>query len=500
MAIPKNMEDFRLLSYHHRSKSIQFELAHQTSRAAVSVIIGPNGSGKSSIIADLVNEFSLLHDLIRQSTATDLSSKILKNDMLANSEVKFVLDGALVNIERNREVLRATVNNEVVEPNLLPFPKKALAVAHLPVDKFLFNRKGDSSFYSYLGLRQATNLTTTGALEKKLISSIFSGYARQHFEAQLMQWFMLLSPDLPMSYDHIRFSVREEYLHAADFGTFLNTSFEMMQKRVGSGRMLSQDKFNKMNGQDLDNCWILIQHLKRFAQIDSRITRADLLLPINNFTLALGAEGNALPLAIESARKIRVFESTALVLRKAGNLVDFTTLSSGEQQILGTMTRLLSQLEPHSLVAIDEPEVSLHPSWQMRYIPTLIKTLDQWPSTHVLLATHSHFLVADVDPAMASLNVSSAENSSFSFESFDGDVYGRSPENILYRVFGVGATGNFYIEQDLANGLAMLSGTAKTDKEKLAAIVKRLKRATGTDTEALNLIVVELENYLQADI
>ncbi len=75
----------------------------------------------------------------------------------------------------------------------------------------------------------------------------------------------------------------------------------------------------------------------------------------------------------------------------------------------------------NSVLVIDEPEVSLHPAWQRIYLPRLLETLDQFPQTHAIIATHSHFMVSDVSEKKASLTVASNVPGS-RFQSFDGDV------------------------------------------------------------------------------
>ncbi len=124
--------------------------------------------------------------------------------------------------------------------------------------------------------------------------------------------------------------------------------------------------------------------------------------------------------------------------------VDFSELSSGEQQVLGTVIRSVAELGQNSVLVIDEPEVSQYLAWQRQYLPRLLETLSFFPETHVTLATHSHLIVADLAEGKASLTVATNEPAA-RFQSFDGGVYGSLPENILYRVFGVATTSNFYV-------------------------------------------------------
>ncbi len=70
----------------------------------------------------------------------------------------------------------------------------------------------------------------------------------------------------------------------------------------------------------------------------------------------------------------------------------FSELSSGEQQVLALMVKIAVSAEPNSLILIDEPEISLHVSWQ-RVLPTLLSNMCQHFGCDIVVATHSPILV-----------------------------------------------------------------------------------------------------------
>ncbi|HGM8390413.1 TPA: hypothetical protein ACKQBE_000648, partial [Pseudomonas aeruginosa] len=118
------------------------------------------------------------------------------------------------------------------------------------------------------------------------------------------------------------------------------------------------------------------------------------------------------------------------------------------------------------------------------------------PSTHVVIATHSHFMVSDLDSENSSLITSSYQDGP-KFKLFDGDVYGRSPENILYRVFGVATSGNSYVEGDLHSALRMLSSVEPVNLVELGAIYHRLEKVRGKDNPAMNVILEKMGRVLE---
>jgi len=77
-----------------------------------------------------------------------------------------------------------------------------------------------------------------------------------------------------------------------------------------------------------------------------------------------------------------------------GVSIPVTALSSGEQHELVLLYDLLFKVEPNTLVLIDEPELSLHISWQKGFMDDLLKII-QVAKFDVLMATHSPYIVGD---------------------------------------------------------------------------------------------------------
>ena len=175
--------DFAFLSYEGENIQIQFRSSkHGGAGANISVLIGPNGAGKSRALAAALDEFIVIEQLCKDWVDKPRRSiKSINDDKSARIEYR--ISGQVFSVYRRGRNLECTRNGISCTPSELILPNKALAFAHLPVDKFRFSRNERDSFYSYFGLRQATNLTTTGALETKVILSIFKGLARNEYRA-----------------------------------------------------------------------------------------------------------------------------------------------------------------------------------------------------------------------------------------------------------------------------------------------------------------------------
>lgn len=82
------------------------------------------------------------------------------------------------------------------------------------------------------------------------------------------------------------------------------------------------------------------------------------------------------------------------VITDRDETLDVQQLSSGEQHELVLMYRLLFEVKPGSLILIDEPELSLHVSWQQMFLPDLAK-ISSIASLDFLVATHSPTIIGD---------------------------------------------------------------------------------------------------------
>lgn len=77
-----------------------------------------------------------------------------------------------------------------------------------------------------------------------------------------------------------------------------------------------------------------------------------------------------------------------------GNSIPLNKLSAGEKQIIIMFYRLLFHTQPGTLAIIDEPEISLHVSWQQKLGP-LFLDISRTKNIQILVATHSPQIIHD---------------------------------------------------------------------------------------------------------
>ncbi|WP_195763482.1 ATP-binding protein [Duganella guangzhouensis] len=87
-----------------------------------------------------------------------------------------------------------------------------------------------------------------------------------------------------------------------------------------------------------------------------------------------------------------------LGLRRSNHdsILPFDELSSGEQQIIFLLAKMISQAEAGALLLVDEPEISLHVAWQQA-LPTLFRIIARTFEVDILVATHSPIIIASTE-------------------------------------------------------------------------------------------------------
>ena len=69
--------------------------------------------------------------------------------------------------------------------------------------------------------------------------------------------------------------------------------------------------------------------------------------------------------------------------------LELTQLSSGEQHQVVLLYELIFKTNEHTLILIDEPEISLHVTWQKEFLQDIEKIKEIQKNMVVVIATHS---------------------------------------------------------------------------------------------------------------
>ncbi|MDK9694653.1 MAG: ATP-binding protein [Sulfurimonas sp.] len=116
-----------------------------------------------------------------------------------------------------------------------------------------------------------------------------------------------------------------------------------------------------------------------------------------NFTLE---EYNLLLHELEDMKKV-LSRFPAFMLDMYDNDISFFSLSHGERSILLSNALLyesaINTKNQGILICLDEPDLSLHPEWQKKYINELVKMFSKITKNfHFLITSHSPFILSDI--------------------------------------------------------------------------------------------------------
>lgn len=150
--------------------------------------------------------------------------------------------------------------------------------------------------------------------------------------------------------------------------------------------------------------------------------------------------------------------------------------SSGEYHLLTSFLGIASKIEENSLIVIDEPEISLHPNWQMQYMDVLNQIFGNYPSCHFIIASHSHFIVSDLKESKSNIIALKQKNATGEIYSTDviGNTYFKSAEEILLEVFETPTTRNYYVSE-LIGDIIQKMADPESDNNEIKSMIMTLK-------------------------
>lgn len=198
----------------------------------------------------------------------------------------------------------------------------------------------------------------------------------------------------------------------------------------------------------------------------------------------LRAKSYILPISLENVRRdFHVIQAFALLRRL--NLLNLTSCelqtsevesidvaktSSGQQQMLCAIFGLATSITPGCLALLDEPELSLHPEWQLKYVDALFRIAQSVQDAHIIVATHSPLVVqqAVLHGADVVQMGDRTRNSAHPLPIFSDTPL--SIEQALVDVFQTPIAGSAHVSNEIFQ--AVLKGETGSKREKSEALAK----------------------------
>ena len=418
-----------VLSQDNRANSVvvgSFEEA--AGQPLYSVLIGANGVGKSTMMKEIVDFFIDLHACVNEK-----DQKVSSANKGRLKGIRYHIDGVECEVIRMEKTYFARIDGYFRNLKELRLP--TIVACHFGAfDKLPTQRvngsqqnKYDVPCYKYVGAHVNGNMISSSAIAFRLLFALsekMNDRQRQNICSVLD--FIGYDHKITLSYT---FALKKRGDKAPN---------DMIDERVVNDKEyknLSTHEKNEISKQLLKyyNVMTLSGHAQHKYEID-----------FDEKTASDGEENDLQK--IYKLKQCDLVTSANVIFHKDGCDITSEEMSSGEFAILTTVLSISAAAddEKHALVLLDEPELSLHPNWQMTLIDNLDRALNK-RTCHLLMATHSHMVVSDLPMKRSFVSqIEKDKEGNLNSTAIAECTYGWSAEEVLFKVFKTATDRNRY--------------------------------------------------------
>lgn len=365
-----------------------------------SVIIGKNGIGKSRLLRILSDVFVDLN--ARQEAGYQRDTKSNYRYRVRYEICNHVFEAG--NYDWTLQYQPASGDGVFVSFALkdgthIPFadlelPSKVIASTMTVTDKF---NSRSSYYYRYKGIRNENNPNSTGTktVVRKTVDAIIECLgSKENYRSELK----LLLSNLGLKEElFVTYSVRYKDIfikpdmtpeRLEEIFDHPDVYFPNRKTRLWGSKYFESIRKNRENLQVIAT--FLRGLCDKFADNRYFYLAYDVMDPSSGFAL----DGRAIKLLSQ----MDILTYPSIHVHKGAEDYLFEDSSSGETQLLCQFICVLSEMSDYSLVFIDEPENSCHPEWQMAYVNWMKTIFKKYSTSHIIIATHSHFILTNLEP------------------------------------------------------------------------------------------------------
>lgn len=474
----------------------------------ITLILGANGTGKSNLLKFLIDVFRLAYDKKTESENIYYpSGKYYLEYVLGNNNYTILNtlgweDGnekpTHIEDDKGEKGIRFWEDGSEISATKIKLPESILALSIMLTDKYLFLRNPESyPIYKYLGVRRDSNTAGTRSFIGKTIDHIFAASGNKEFIESLSE--MLTFLELGKEF-HISYSPRyKQHFFIPDLTVkkfedfFLNYKKHLPRRTTEPWSVATFKQLKETEPEIIPKLVELLKHLS--GKLENYGSSRSQYFEFNIFDIKPSLQ-KLFPL-LPYLHGLNIISYPEITLKKDRHY-GIGESSSGEYHFISTIVGLLATITEKSVVLIDEPEISLHPNWQMKYVAFLNKVFKKYNSAHFLICSHSHFLVSDLKPENSSIISLKREKEDTTATPITASTFGWSAEEVLYSVFNVRTVRNYFLEQDLTNLLGLIGQNSK-NKQEIKNLIDRIEQIPVSENDPLKEILVEANNYLNSN-
>ena len=171
---------------------------------------------------------------------------------------------------------------------------------------------------------------------------------------------------------------------------------------------------------------------------------------------------------------------------KSSETFNLEEISSGEKNLLIKVLYLYLKEIKNKVILIDEPELSLHPTWQSRILK-LYENFVRQNNCQIIIATHSPHIIGSAKPEYLRVLTFDKNNNVIVLDNFNRS-YGLEFEKVLLEIMGVKELRVPEIEEKINKLKQYIQNQNKKDFIKL---YKELETILGDDDTDLQLIKMQ---------
>jgi len=181
-----------------------------------------------------------------------------------------------------------------------------------------------------------------------------------------------------------------------------------------------------------------------------------------------------------------------VIFEENGNLMDIDKLSSGEKQIVFRGGFLLKDINSNrGVILIDEPEISLHPTWQMKiggFFRKLFKDENGKDTNQIIMTTHSPFIIHNEYRKDDKVLILKKSDGGKITVDDSGKYYGWTDEKIIQQAFNID---NFVKKNPYSNSSTLIITEGKTDWKHMKKAYKKLLESGEIKEISINFLEYE---------
>lgn len=412
-----------------------------------SVVIGANGIGKSHLLRTLAEIFCCLESLKKDA---EISIPRYYFNVVYSShwqKYEFANFREINPASKQRRFTNFVFKREGedVDSHQMELPTRVIASSTTINDKFVAK---STDMYRYKGLRSENNPSSTGTrtMVRKTVESLLDSLDEKYgFRTELRNLLedLKLQPRLELSYN-LRY--KEVFVKDGMTTGELIYIFENQKGRFKRETDIWGTKnFKKIKENEPWKLDAAANLLNRLSQQGYGKGRQLLKYELLDGAPRVSEDREGL----KALTALDLLSYPTLKVYKQKDEYTFDQSSSGESSLLCQMVGIMSDIEPNSLVLIDEPENSAHPNWQISYIDWLKNIFLPYSNCHFVISTHSHFMLTDLKPQSSDIVALEKKDGIVRDVSEGVNTFNWSVDDILYRVFHVRNTRNYVFEQRL---------------------------------------------------